>query len=127
MSSSLDVVLYLGSDTSDKRGKVHDYLTSLLPEQVADNPQRLIMLSGDSMYQRDGYPGSGQAGTMLIYGGILRRGHSGALLDYLDRCPSPLYGAVLILCSDYDDEAGIFRYKRVSSSGQHQFVYQGRS
>lgn len=105
MADSIEVTLTLGYDSMVDPA-LHDYLTAGLPAEAAPaqkggpSGQHLDLVSGDEIYP-GGHSGSGQAGSVRIYAGSIRRGFSHGILDYLKAAPWRHHEAVLVIHENY--------------------------
>jgi hypothetical protein len=103
MASSCEVTLTLGFDHHSVRyGALHEYLTAPLPDDAVGytSGQHLDLVCGDETHP-DGLPGSGQAGAIRIYGGLIRRGSPEAIAAYVKAAPWNGTEAVLVIHHEY--------------------------
>lgn len=101
MADSIEVTLTLGYDSLRPDSVLHQYLTAPLPTDCAPaqkggpSGQSLTAVAGAEI-SRD-LPGSGQAGTVRIYAGSIRRGCASDILDWLKAAPWSHHEAVLVI------------------------------
>lgn len=112
MASCLDVLVYFGFDTFETHQpgdyELHHYLISYLPEKVDGygSGQHLSLISGEEI-RRD-LPGSGQAGTLRIYGGLIRRASPDAMKTWLKAAPWGNRSALVAFDDEMQMELTIF-------------------
>lgn len=101
MADSIEVTLTLGYDhLYDPAGRaLHEYLIAPLgvpAQRGGESGQHLTLVAGQEVHP-DGLPGSGQAGAIRIYAGLLRRGCSADVIDYLRSAPWGSHEAVVVI------------------------------
>lgn len=90
MASCCDVsvMLSMGFDIG-RRGQeseLHQYLVATLPENCAgSSEQHLTLVSGCEL--GDDLAGSAQAGTIRMYGGLIRKGYADEIREYIMAAP----------------------------------------
>lgn len=81
MAGCLDVVLYLGYDTS-----ISEELSTYLELDIAKTGQHLHRISSREQFPH-GHIGSGQAGALRIYAGLIRRGYISEVDQFFKEAP----------------------------------------
>lgn len=108
MGSSTNVVLYCGFDTkSSWMQEIHDYVTSGTCYELGT--QALTLISNDELYPH-GYDKSGQAGSIRVYAGLLRKVSIDGVIEWLEDCPH-IEGCVVIIKNDTWDEVIVHEFK----------------
>lgn len=102
MADSIEVTVTLGYD-GIRDGGLHAYLTAPLGAPAQDGSesgQHLTLVCGNETHP-DGFDGSGQAGTIRIYAGCIRRGRAHDVIDYLRAAPWGHKEAVVVVHDSY--------------------------
>lgn len=103
MADSVDVTLTLGHVYRSSHEDLFAYLEQEMPIECAANQrgdeasgQRLTLVCGDETHP-NGLAGSGQAGSIRIYAGLIRRGSGEGIARWLENAPWKGVEAVLVV------------------------------
>lgn len=111
MADSIDVVVTIGSDTG-VRFDLDEHLTAEIP---GEDSQHLDRIAGGDYNPRH-LRGSGQAGTVRVYAGLIRRGNAHNVLEYLARAPWGYRQGVVVIEDSLHDGPWVWLVNRDGST-----------